>query len=72
MAGLPGTKPNDLRRRLLLKKSAQVISYDPGNVDPEWVILLAMAKEEGVSIDEVRRFLAGDRSYLEEWHLHNK
>lgn len=56
----------------MLKKSAQVISYDPGNVDPEWVILLAMAKEEGVSIDEVRRFLAGDRSYLEEWHLHNK
>ncbi|CAM4374293.1 anti-repressor SinI family protein [Paenibacillus phoenicis] len=58
----------------MLKKSAQVISYDrfPGNVDPEWVILLAMAKEEGVSIDEVRRFLAGDRPYLKEWHLHNK
>lgn len=58
----------------MLKKSAQVIVYDryPGNVDPEWVVLLAMAKEAGISIDEVRRFLAGDRSKPAEWHLHNE
>ncbi|MCH1642801.1 anti-repressor SinI family protein [Paenibacillus timonensis] len=55
-----------------MKKSAQVIVYDryPGNVDPEWVVLLAMAKEAGISIDEVRRFLAGDRSNLAEWYVH--
>ncbi|MDU0331928.1 anti-repressor SinI family protein [Paenibacillus sp. 3LSP] len=58
----------------MLKKSAQVISYErfPGNVDPEWVMLLAMAKEAGISIEEVRRFFAGDRSYLEEWHVHSE
>ncbi|MDU4698650.1 MAG: anti-repressor SinI family protein [Paenibacillus sp.] len=57
-----------------MKKSAQVIVYDryPGNVDPEWVVLLAMAKEAGIPIDEVRRFLAGDRSNFAEWYVHNE
>ncbi|WP_148500975.1 anti-repressor SinI family protein [Paenibacillus rubinfantis] len=57
-----------------MKKSAQVIVYDryPGNVDPEWVVLLAMAKEAGIPIDEVRRFLAGDRSNFTEWYVHNE
>ncbi|WP_110945021.1 anti-repressor SinI family protein [Paenibacillus phocaensis] len=57
-----------------MKKSAQVIVYDwhPGNVDPEWVVLLAAAKEAGISIEEVRRFLAGDRPSFSEWHVYNE
>ncbi|WP_179032527.1 anti-repressor SinI family protein [Paenibacillus kribbensis] len=58
-----------------MEKSAQVIVRDrsPGEIDPEWVVLLAMAKEAGISIEEVRSFLSGERSsnYVQ-WHLHNK
>ncbi|MEC0184683.1 anti-repressor SinI family protein [Paenibacillus peoriae] len=58
-----------------MKKSAQVIVRDryPGEIDPEWVALLAMAKEAGISVEEVRRFLSGERSSnYAQWHLHNK
>lgn len=57
-----------------MKKSAQVIVQDwyPGEIDPEWVVLLAMAKEAGISIEEVRRFLSGERSNYAQWYLHNK
>lgn len=54
-----------------MKKSAQVIVHDryPGEIDPEWVLLLAMAKEAGISIEEVRRFLSGERSNYAQRHL---
>ncbi|MGG6310144.1 anti-repressor SinI family protein [Paenibacillus macerans] len=55
-----------------MKKSAQVIVHDyySGDIDPEWVVLLAMAKEAGISIEEVRRFLTRERSNLTHLHLH--
>ncbi|CAM4516824.1 anti-repressor SinI family protein [Paenibacillus macerans] len=58
----------------MLKKSAQVIVRDrcPGEIDPEWVVLLAMAKDAGISIEEVRRFLSGERSNYAQWHLYHK
>ncbi|RRJ61755.1 DNA-binding anti-repressor SinI [Paenibacillus oralis] len=58
-----------------MKKSAQVIVRDryPGEIDPEWVVLLAMAKDAGISAEEVRRFLSGERATnYAQWHLYHK
>lgn len=58
-----------------MKKSAQDFVRDryPGEIDPEWVVLLAMAKGAGIPIKEVRSFLSGERSSnYAQWHLYNK
>jgi XRE family transcriptional regulator, master regulator for biofilm formation len=36
----------------------QKVYYSVENVDPDWLRLITQAKEEGISIEEIRIFLA--------------
>jgi XRE family transcriptional regulator, master regulator for biofilm formation len=42
----------------------QKVYYSVENVDPDWLRLITQAKEEGISIEEIRIFLAQQPSGL--------